>query len=141
MAVVSKKKLGSLSGPNIEQFHGRGRVPSSHPARPDRIGLGHCRGRLLRTGPGRLCPRGHRGQLFRFYRRCVCGDRTIVHYGDGDEVAVFAPTSPVCFLLISGLPISEPVAWYGPIVMNSQEELQLAFEEYRKGTFIKRGGS
>ena len=54
---------------------------------------------------------------------------------------MFAPTSPMCFLLISGLPISEPVAWYGPIVMNSQEELQLAFEEYRKGTFIKRGGS
>jgi hypothetical protein len=76
---------------------------------------------------------------FDFDRRCVCGDRTIVHYGDGDEVAVFAPTRPVRFLLISGLPISEPVAWYGPIVMNTQKELQQAFKEYQEGTFIKHG--
>jgi quercetin 2,3-dioxygenase len=74
---------------------------------------------------------------FDFDRRCVCGDRTIVLYGDGDEVEVAAPTSPLRFLLISGTPIGEPVAWYGPIVMNTQEELQLAFEEYQEGTFIK----
>lgn len=74
---------------------------------------------------------------FDFDRRCVCGDRTLVHYGDGDEVAVFAPTSPVRFLLISGRPIGEPVSWYGPIVMNTQEELQQAFKEYQEGTFIK----
>jgi redox-sensitive bicupin YhaK (pirin superfamily) len=43
----------------------------------------------------------------------------------------------VRFLLISGNPIHEPVAWYGPIVMNTQEELRTAFEEYQKGTFIK----
>ena len=41
------------------------------------------------------------------------------------------------FLLMSGKPIGEPVAWYGPIVMNTQEELRIAFEEYRNGTFIK----
>jgi redox-sensitive bicupin YhaK (pirin superfamily) len=74
---------------------------------------------------------------FDFDRRCVCGDRTIVLYGDGDEVVVSAPTSHVRFLLVSGLPIGEPVAWYGPIVMNTQEELQLAFKEYQEGTFIK----
>jgi redox-sensitive bicupin YhaK (pirin superfamily) len=74
---------------------------------------------------------------FDFHRSCVCGDRTIIHYGDGDEVVVSAPTSLVRFLLISGRPIGEPVAWYGPIVMNTQEELQLAFEEYQEGTFIK----
>jgi redox-sensitive bicupin YhaK (pirin superfamily) len=74
---------------------------------------------------------------FDFDRRCVCGDRTIVLYGDGDEVVVSAPTSQVRFLLVSGLPIGEPVAWYGPIVMNTQEELQLAFKEYQEGTFIK----
>jgi redox-sensitive bicupin YhaK (pirin superfamily) len=74
---------------------------------------------------------------FDFDRRCVCGDRTIILYGDGDEVAVAAPDSPVRFLLISGLPIGEPVAWYGPIVMNTQEELQIAFKEYQEGTFIK----
>ena len=74
---------------------------------------------------------------FDFERRCVCGDRTIVLYGEGDEVVVAAPAGPVRFLLISGLPIGEPVAWYGPIVMNTQEELQIAFKEYEEGTFIK----
>ena len=44
---------------------------------------------------------------------------------------------PVRFLLISGMPIGEPVAWYGPIVMNTRDELQIAFEEYNNGTFIK----
>jgi len=67
----------------------------------------------------------------------VCGDRTIVLYKDGDEVAVSAPDSEVRFLLISGLPIEEPIAWYGPIVMNTQEELKTAFKEYQEGTFIK----
>jgi hypothetical protein len=45
----------------------------------------------------------------------------------------------VQFLLISGKPIGELVAWYGPIVMNTQEELQIAFDEYRANTFIKHG--
>ncbi len=58
-------------------------------------------------------------------------------YGDGDEVAVAAANGPVRFLLVSGAPIGEPVAWYGPIVMNTQEELGLAFKEYQEGTFIK----
>ena len=44
---------------------------------------------------------------------------------------------PVRFLIISGKPIGEPVAWYGPIVINTGEELQRAFEEFRNGTFIK----
>jgi hypothetical protein len=43
----------------------------------------------------------------------------------------------VRFLLVSGKPIEEPVAWYGPIVMNTREELRIAFEEYHEGTFIK----
>ena len=58
-------------------------------------------------------------------------------FADGDHVAVTTAEEPVRFLLISGKPIGEPIAWYGPIVMNSDEELQLAFEEYRNGTFIK----
>jgi hypothetical protein len=53
------------------------------------------------------------------------------------------PVSPekngVRFLLVSGRPIGEPVAWYGPIVMNARKELRLAFEEYQNGTFIKHG--
>jgi len=74
---------------------------------------------------------------FDFQRRCVCSDRAIVLYGDGDGVVVEAMATPVRFLLISGLPIGEPVAWYGPIVMNTREELRLAFEEYQQGAFIK----
>jgi quercetin 2,3-dioxygenase len=64
-------------------------------------------------------------------------DGTAVLFGDGDQVTVTAQGEPVRFLLISGKPIGEPVAWYGPIVMNTEEELQIAFEEYQKGTFIK----
>jgi quercetin 2,3-dioxygenase len=76
---------------------------------------------------------------FDLNRRCVCGNRTLVLYGDGDEVLVAAPTTAVRFLLISGRPIREPVAWYGPIVMNTQDELRLAFEEYQNGSFVKHG--
>ena len=65
------------------------------------------------------------------------GNGTVCLYADGDHLMVTTAEEPVRFLLISGKPIGEPVAWYGPIVMNSDEELQLAFEEYRKGTFIK----
>jgi redox-sensitive bicupin YhaK (pirin superfamily) len=56
----------------------------------------------------------------------------------GDTVATLTTDDAVRFLLISGKPIGEPVAWYGPIVMNTQAELQQAFEEYQNGTFIKQ---
>ncbi len=65
---------------------------------------------------------------------------TIVLFDDGDEIMVSTEDHKVRFLLISGKPIGEPVAWYGPIVMNTQEELETAFEEYEKGTFIKYKG-
>ena len=55
----------------------------------------------------------------------------------GSEIAVSTEAEPVRFLLMAGKPIGEPVAWYGPIVMNTQEELRIAFEEYENGTFIK----
>ena len=58
-------------------------------------------------------------------------------YADGDHIVVTSAEEPVRFLLISGKPIGEPVAWYGPIVMNTNEELEQAFEEYKNGTFIK----
>jgi quercetin 2,3-dioxygenase len=64
---------------------------------------------------------------------------SLVLYGQGDEVAVAATKKPVRFLLAAGKPIKEPVAWYGPIVMNTREELQKAFREYEDGTFVKRG--
>jgi quercetin 2,3-dioxygenase len=63
---------------------------------------------------------------------------TVILFEKGDSVSVCTDDGPAGFLLISGLPLNEPVAWYGPIVMNTQEELELAFEEYGKGTFIKR---
>jgi len=58
-------------------------------------------------------------------------------YEDGDRVAITAGNGGVRFLLVSGKPIKEPVAWYGPIVMNTDEELDQAFHEYERGTFIK----
>ncbi len=67
------------------------------------------------------------------------GNRTLVLFDDGDEIVVSAEADPVRFLLVSGKPIGEPVAWYGPIVMNTRDELRIAFEEYRNGTFIKHG--
>lgn len=75
---------------------------------------------------------------FDFRRDCLFGAESLVLYeGKGDEVTVKTEDSPVRFLLVSGSPIGEPVAWYGPIVMNTQAELQAAFEEFEKGTFIK----
>jgi redox-sensitive bicupin YhaK (pirin superfamily) len=70
-------------------------------------------------------------------RKCLCGEETLVFYGDGDAVTVTTEDRPVRFLLVSGKPIGEPVAWYGPIVMNTREELRIAFKEYSEGTFIK----
>jgi len=76
---------------------------------------------------------------FDFKRDCRFGVETLVLYDrQGDQVVIKAEDSPVRFLLVSGKPIGEPVAWYGPIVMNTQEELQIAFEEFEKGTFIKK---
>jgi len=62
---------------------------------------------------------------------------SLVAFGDGDRVAAVAAEAGFRFLLICGRPINEPVAWRGPIVMNTAEELDLAFREYRQGTFIK----
>jgi len=70
-------------------------------------------------------------------REPYVGNETIVLFDNGNQVMVSTEGEAVRFLLISGRPIGEPVAWYGPIVMNTEEELQIAFEEYRNGTFIK----
>ena len=69
--------------------------------------------------------------------RDLSGDRTLIRFGTGDEVTVQAGEEGVRFLLISGAPIQEPVAWHGPIVMNTQDELRRAMTELRNGTFIK----
>ena len=66
------------------------------------------------------------------------GDRSLVLFDSGDEITVQAGEHGIRFLLVSGKPIQEPVAWYGPIVMNTQAELQQAVSELRNGTFIKK---
>jgi redox-sensitive bicupin YhaK (pirin superfamily) len=71
-------------------------------------------------------------------RRCVCEPETVALFEHGgDAVQVTTNDKPVRFILVAGKPLGEPVAWYGPIVMNTREELRVAFEEYEKGTFIK----
>ena len=67
------------------------------------------------------------------------GNRSLVVFDSGDEVTVQAGDEGIRFLLVSGKPIEEPVAWHGPIVMNTQAELQQAVSELRNGTFIKHG--
>jgi quercetin 2,3-dioxygenase len=67
----------------------------------------------------------------------VIGNRTLVLFEDGDQIRIKADKDFVRFLLISGKPLNEPIAWGGPIVMNTKEELNLAFEEFRSGRFIK----
>lgn len=69
--------------------------------------------------------------------RDMSGDRTLIRFGTGDEVTVQAGEQGVRFLLISGAPIAEPVAWHGPIVMNTEDELRQAVRELHNGTFIK----
>jgi redox-sensitive bicupin YhaK (pirin superfamily) len=66
-------------------------------------------------------------------------DRTLLVFGDGDELMVHAGSDGVRFLLVSGVPLDEPVAWRGPIVMNTDEELRRAFQELEDGTFLKEG--
>ncbi len=65
------------------------------------------------------------------------GNCSLLIFSDGDRIAVRTASQPVRFLLVSGRPLREPVAWRGPIVMNTEEELQTAFREYHEGTFLK----
>ena len=66
------------------------------------------------------------------------GNRSLVLFDNGDEISVQAGDDGIRFLLVSGKPIEEPVAWYGPIVMNTEEQLQQAYAELRDGSFIKQ---
>ena len=67
----------------------------------------------------------------------VAGNRSLVLFENGDEVTVQAGETGIRFLLVSGKPLKEPVAWSGPIVMNTEEELRQAYAELHNGTFIK----
>jgi redox-sensitive bicupin YhaK (pirin superfamily) len=63
-------------------------------------------------------------------------NHSLVLFDRGDEIVVQAGDDGIRFLLVSGEPLKEPVAWYGPIVMSTQEQLQQAFEELEEGTFL-----
>ena len=69
--------------------------------------------------------------------RDLSGNRTLVRFGTGDEIVVKAGPQGMRFLLVAGSPIQEPVAWHGPIVMNTRAELQQAFSDLRNNQFIK----
>ena len=65
------------------------------------------------------------------------GNRTLVQFGTGSEITVQAGSEGVRFLLVSGAPIQEPIAWHGPIVMNTREEIMQAMNDLKNDTFIK----
>jgi len=65
------------------------------------------------------------------------GNHTLVLYGEGEEIEVSASEEGLELLLFAGRPLKEPVAWYGPIVMNTREELRTAFAELEAGSFLK----
>jgi redox-sensitive bicupin YhaK (pirin superfamily) len=67
----------------------------------------------------------------------VADNRSLVLFDNGDEVVVEAGEGGIRFLLVSGKPLREPVAWHGPIVMNTQEQLRQAFDELQRGTFLQ----
>ena len=113
----------------------------SHP-----IARGHTAFAYVIGGKGAFCPQSdpfsyeaEGAGYFDMERGPLLGDRHLVLFGDGDGVTISAEQESVRFLLVSGKPIGEPVAWYGPIVMNTQEELRVAFAELDNGTFLKAG--
>lgn len=75
---------------------------------------------------------------FDFNPECACHDGSLVLYEKGgNQITIAADKKATRFLLVSGKPLNEPIAWYGPIVMNTQAELRTAFQEYKDGTFVK----
>lgn len=89
---------------------------------------------------GQKNPFGYKIEEARYFdmdRKPALENGDLILFEDGDQITVSTGEDAVRFLLVSGKPLKEPVAWYGPIVMNTQEELRTAFEEYRNGTFVK----
>lgn len=97
-------------------------VGYSHPTRSGYTVIAYVIG-----GSGRFSPSG-----------TECGNTTLVLFSDGDEMQVQAGSQGLRFLFFSGKPLREPIAWRGPIVMNSEEEIIQAFMEYHNGTFLDR---
>ncbi len=91
------------------------------------------------TPKGVLVEKEFRGEEINL--RDNSGNRTLVSFDSGDDIVVTAGENGIRFLLCSGRPIEEPVAWYGPIVMNTHEELRQAVQDLNTGNFIKEGAS
>ena len=97
------------------------------------------------TGFDHPVPKGRTVFAYVIEGECGAGDAkaeivaagALALFGDGDSVGLRAEKGRARLLLVSGKPLREPIAWYGPIVMNTREEIETALEEYRKGTFIK----
>jgi len=111
----------------------------THPTKP-----GHTVFAYIIEGKGYFCEQKdpfsyevEGSNYFDLQRDPYLGNGTLVVFEDGEQIKVSTEETGIRFLLMSGRPIQEPVAWYGPIVMNTAEELRLAFDEYQKGTFIK----
>jgi quercetin 2,3-dioxygenase len=94
----------------------------THPTRPGNTSMAYVIG-----GSGRFAPNA----------TAEGSNTTLVIFSDGDEVAVKAGSQGLRFLFMAGKPLREPIAWQGPIVMNTDEELAQAFQEYRNGTFLQ----
>ena len=112
----------------------------THPTKPGHTVLAYVIG-----GEGYFCdetdPFSYKiegSNYFDIERKPTVGDHSLVVFDDGNHIKVSAAKEGVRFLLVSGKPIGEPIAWYGPIVMNTREELEIAFDEYQRGTFIKQ---
>jgi len=121
-------------------------VPSGieykHPTKPDHTVIAY-----VIEGHGFFCgqkdPFAYDAEGLNYFdidREASIGNGSVVLFSKGENIVVTTEGEPVRFLLISGKAIGEPVAWYGPIVMNTQEELRVAFEEFREGKFIKYRG-
>lgn len=124
-------RIGSISGPvsgvSTEPEYVDFRLPANtilhHPTTP-----GHCVMAYIIGGSGSFgAATGNEHD-----------NTTLLHFGDGEEILARAGVSGLRFLFISGKPLRQPIAWRGPIVMNSEEELDLAFRQYREGTFLSR---
>ena len=68
----------------------------------------------------------------------MSGNKTLITFDTGNEIKLLSGNNGVRFLLVSGAPIQEPVAWHGPIVMNTDNEIKQAMHELNNGTFIKQ---
>jgi quercetin 2,3-dioxygenase len=100
------------------------------------VSQGHKAFAYIIAGKGVFCPAETQ---FVYEAGRFLENETLILFSDGDSISVKTEDIPVRFLLISGKPLNEPIAWHGPIVMNTEAELRKAFAEYENGTFVRKG--